>query len=270
MRIARRRACGESIGSGSKRRILKRRDGITRPFDGLRPVTVLTRHAAGLRHIIRAVTRPEYLDRVTRSRDAAFAVDPAGRIVAWNRRCEELVGWTARNAIGRHCWDLIDGHDASGNLYCYRSCPIAFHARQDPGSTARDFPLCVKCADRSRKPLLVSTHVVREKRAVVAIVHFLRETAARMCCEDREVVTVGAPAADGHSRKSSGIEPAVLTPRETEILRYLAEGLTTAQIAEMLFISPVTVRNHIQRILQKFGVHTKLAAVAFAYQHDLV
>lgn len=233
-------------------------------------MTVLTRHTAGLRHIIRAVTRPEYLDRVTRSRDAAFAVDPAGRIVAWNRRCEELVGWTARSAIGRHCWDLIGGHDASGNPYCYRSCPIAFQARQDPGSTARDFPLCVKCADRSRKPVLVSTRVVRVKRRVVAIVHFLHEMSARMHCEDLEVVAPGAPAAAEPVREGSGVAPAVLTPRETEILRFLAEGLTTVQIAETLFISPVTVRNHIQRILQKFGVHTKLAAVAFAYQHDIV
>ena len=65
-------------------------------------------------------------------------------------------------------------------------------------------------------------------------------------------------------------QPIDLTSREKEILRCLAEGLPTAAIGKKLFISPVTVRNHIQNILHKLDVHTKLAAVVFAYQHDLI
>ena len=61
-----------------------------------------------------------------------------------------------------------------------------------------------------------------------------------------------------------------LTDREQEILRRLARGLSTDAIAKELFISTVTVRNHVARILGKLEVHTKLAAVAFAYQHGLV
>src|SRR5262249_56446311 len=61
-----------------------------------------------------------------------------------------------------------------------------------------------------------------------------------------------------------------LTDREQEILRRLARGMSTDAIAKELFISTVTVRNHVARILGKLEVHTKLAAVAFAYQHGLV
>ena len=61
-----------------------------------------------------------------------------------------------------------------------------------------------------------------------------------------------------------------LTAREKEILRCLAQGMPTPAIGKALFISPVTVRNHVQSILQKLDVHTKLAAVVFAYQHDLI
>ena len=50
----------------------------------------------------------------------------------------------------------------------------------------------------------------------------------------------------------------------------MARGLPTTVIAEQLFISPVTVRNHIARILSKLDVHTKLAAVAFAYRNRLI
>jgi two-component system nitrate/nitrite response regulator NarL len=65
-------------------------------------------------------------------------------------------------------------------------------------------------------------------------------------------------------------QPIELSKREKEILRCLSEGLSTAAIAKQLFIAPVTVRNHVQSILQKLDVHTKLAAVVFAYRHDLI
>jgi DNA-binding NarL/FixJ family response regulator len=61
-----------------------------------------------------------------------------------------------------------------------------------------------------------------------------------------------------------------LTAREAEILRCLAQGLPTVAIGKKLFISAVTVRNHVQRILQKLNVHSKLAAVAFAYERELI
>jgi DNA-binding NarL/FixJ family response regulator len=70
--------------------------------------------------------------------------------------------------------------------------------------------------------------------------------------------------------KAAPLSAVALTPREKEILRCLAEGLSTAAVGKRLFISPVTVRNHVQSILQKLDVHTKLAAVVFAYQHDLI
>ncbi|MDK1104428.1 MAG: response regulator transcription factor, partial [Actinomycetota bacterium] len=56
----------------------------------------------------------------------------------------------------------------------------------------------------------------------------------------------------------------VLTPREREVLQLLTEGLDGARIAKRLFLSQATVRNHIQHILAKLGVHSRVEAVAFA------
>jgi DNA-binding NarL/FixJ family response regulator len=67
----------------------------------------------------------------------------------------------------------------------------------------------------------------------------------------------GAPAAEA------------LTSREREVLKLLARGLTQAEIAQELFISPKTVAGHIQRILTKLGVHSRAQAVALAYEHGL-
>ena len=64
------------------------------------------------------------------------------------------------------------------------------------------------------------------------------------------------------------IEP--LTPRELEVLRALTEGLSTREICESLFIAPNTLRTHVQNIMGKLRVHSKLEAVAFGLRYRLV
>ena len=60
-----------------------------------------------------------------------------------------------------------------------------------------------------------------------------------------------------------------LSRRELDVLRLMTEGLNTAGIAERLRLSGATVRNHAQSIFAKLGVHSRLAAVAFAARHRL-
>jgi DNA-binding NarL/FixJ family response regulator len=70
---------------------------------------------------------------------------------------------------------------------------------------------------------------------------------------------VAAPVAPG---RAAGLE--TLTRREAEILRALATGLPRREIAERLYVSPHTVRTHIQRVLAKLEVHSALGATALA------
>ena len=61
-----------------------------------------------------------------------------------------------------------------------------------------------------------------------------------------------------------------LSPRELEVLKLVAEGLTNAQVAERLFISPRTVNAHLNSIYHKLGVGSRGAATRFAVEHHLV
>jgi len=61
-----------------------------------------------------------------------------------------------------------------------------------------------------------------------------------------------------------------LSAREREILGYLAAGYSNRRIAEHCFLSLNTVRTHVQNVLVKLGVHSKLEAVAFALEHRVV
>jgi DNA-binding NarL/FixJ family response regulator len=60
-----------------------------------------------------------------------------------------------------------------------------------------------------------------------------------------------------------------LTARERDILRTLAAGASTTEVAEAFGISPFTVQSHVKNILAKLGVHSKVEAVRLAWRHGL-
>jgi DNA-binding NarL/FixJ family response regulator len=66
---------------------------------------------------------------------------------------------------------------------------------------------------------------------------------------------------------SSRLSHAALTPRETEVLSWLAKGKTNRDIADILGMSPRTVNKHLEHIFEKLGVETRAAAAALASGH---
>jgi DNA-binding NarL/FixJ family response regulator len=60
------------------------------------------------------------------------------------------------------------------------------------------------------------------------------------------------------------ISPPVLSPRETEVLTLMSEGLRNREIAQSLFISEVTVKAHVRSIFGKLGVRTRTEAAIAA------
>ena len=61
-----------------------------------------------------------------------------------------------------------------------------------------------------------------------------------------------------------------LTEREVQILQMLADGCTPAEVAERLFISPKTVRNHLTKVYDKLDVNSRSAAIVVGLQHHLI
>jgi DNA-binding NarL/FixJ family response regulator len=64
-------------------------------------------------------------------------------------------------------------------------------------------------------------------------------------------------------------EVSELTSREMEMLRYLARGLSNAEIAKEAFVSETTVKTHVARILMKLRLRDRVQAVVFAYEHGI-
>ncbi len=213
----------------------------------------------------------EALDRIARSGEAVFAIDPSDRIILWNKRCEELLGQPARAVLGKRCYDVMGGRDENGNVYCYRNCPVAFQARELPKDPVHRFQLTVQSGKGARKAVEVSLFAIPSYHpALSTLVHVLREGKRKPTALERVLAQEAEVREPLWPMETKAGQPIDLTSREKEILRCLAEGMPTSAIGKKLFISPVTVRNHIQNILHKLDVHTKLAAVVFAYQHDLI
>ena len=111
------------------------------------------------------------------------------------------------------------------------------------------------------------------------VVELLQAGAAGYITKDKPlplVVEAVEAVARGESRWFVSMEHEVdppcgeLTPREIEVLRYMAEGHGNDAIAESLDLSPNTVRNHVSSIYAKLDVHSSREALAWAWQRGLV
>jgi DNA-binding NarL/FixJ family response regulator len=63
---------------------------------------------------------------------------------------------------------------------------------------------------------------------------------------------------------------AALSPREREVLRLVARGMTNGEIAQELIVSPATVKTHVARLLEKLEVRDRVQATALAFEADAV
>jgi DNA-binding NarL/FixJ family response regulator len=84
------------------------------------------------------------------------------------------------------------------------------------------------------------------------------------------IVTIARRVAEARDRRAGQTPVETLTPRELEVLRALTEGLSTSEICDRLAIAPNTLRTHVQNIMGKLRVHSKLEAVASGLRHRMV
>jgi DNA-binding NarL/FixJ family response regulator len=86
----------------------------------------------------------------------------------------------------------------------------------------------------------------------------------------REEIDAVLTAAGQASRPPNVARPAGLTEREVDVLRLIARGRATKEVAAMLGISAKTVGHHIEHIYAKAGVSTRAGATLFAMEHGLL
>ena len=66
---------------------------------------------------------------LARAGDGAFAIGPDGRVAVWNRAAERILGWSAKEVLGRPCCEVLAGGDGHGNSLCYNGCDVMGQVR---------------------------------------------------------------------------------------------------------------------------------------------
>jgi PAS domain S-box-containing protein len=198
--------------------------------------------------------------------DGVCAVSSDGKIALWNRSAEKILGHSAREVVGRPCCEVFVGRDASGNRLCYKGCHVLTLVRR--GEAVQHFDMATRT--KAGKPvwLNISILVVPGARPDTSTtVHLFRDVTVSKEIEhlvrERLAQTLPPPSPESEP-------PPELTRRELEILRLVATGANTRAMAERLHVSPATVRNHVQHVLAKLGVHSRLEAAAYATRHRLL
>jgi len=204
----------------------------------------------------------EALDRaLARAGDGAFVVGPNRRVSMWNRAAERILGWTAREVVGRVYCEVLGSCTDHGKGPCHEGCDVAGLWSGEP---VEHFEM--KARTKAGRPVWLDVSLLEAPKtngAPPMVVHLFRDiTTVRELLERAraQLVSVRPPCREGFGG---------LTKRELEILRLMASGSNTKMLAERLHVSPATVRNHVQNIFGKLNVHSRLEAVALANRHGL-
>ena len=209
------------------------------------------------------------------SADGAYVVDNDQRVVAWNAAAQEMLGYTAQEIVGRRCFNMLSGRDDGGCLICRRDCAAITASRR--GEASVSFDAQVRRQDGQTQWVNISIiPITQDDERPLAVLHLFRDISAQKETESfaAEVIARARqlklqPVTATH-RAESVTQPEALTLREYQVLALLAQGASTTGIAAQTVISESTVRNHIQHILHKLGVHSRLEAVAFARENHLL
>lgn len=227
----------------------------------------------------------DLLDLLSAGSPAAFASDQNHRIIFWNKGAERVMERTAGHALGRLCHEVFAGRDLFGNRFCSESCPVSqtitrhegmnrFEMRTGDHLRAQVLGVTVVEIPDPRRGFHTAVHIldqIEEKSWLARELACLREADGALAREASHSSEGAVPirlhlslpaVAPKEARELNEAVVEALSDREQDVLRAIASGQANKDIARALHISVATTRNHVQHILKKLDVHTKLEAMA--------
>jgi two-component system response regulator DesR len=214
-------------------------------------------------------------EALAQTADGACGVDQAQRIVFWNAAAERILGYQAEEVSGRRCYEVFCGKPRPGCLACAPDCPVILVATRD--QMLPSYNLLSQTKQGTALLLNVSVIVLPASARPLVLINLFRDVTRQLQYESyvekilRAAVRLPAPQAlPRRAPGGEGVPSAPLTGREKEVLYLLLQGKAPDNIATMLGLSYATVRNYLQSILHKFGVHSQREVVKLAHERHLV
>jgi DNA-binding CsgD family transcriptional regulator len=194
---------------------------------------------------------------------ASFIVALDGTIVTWNTAAAHAFGIPAWQAIGRPCPGVVGGCSPDGTPFCRVGCAVQRDAAAGRSSPPMDLVLGRGRPREGRRLRMHLLGLKDEHGTPLGVLHLVEDVHQHRL---RERIGLQLEALSSGRAFGGSAVHSLLTQREREVFRLLAEGRTAREVAGHLGISHTTARTHTQRILSKLGVRNRVAALARALE----
>ena len=190
---------------------------------------------------------------------ATWVSAPDGKVVYMNERAERLLDVRSDLALGKPCHEIVSGRDPEGRSWCDAHCPV--NQKVEDGEEVEPYTMRVgEEGDEEHWLQMLVIPFENEKADEKYLAHCAFNVDKTHMIESYlDRVAARTPL---NAEREFDLEKSRLSKREREVLELLAEDENLYGIAEKLNVSYYTVRNHVQHILGKMGVHSTLEAVA--------
>jgi len=203
--------------------------------------------------------------------DAVFVVTGQGEIRSWNRSAEKLFGYSAAEAKGKTCFELLHGVGALGTAVCHENCSVLDCIGKE--SEIPNFDLNVSTRFGERLWVNISTIIFHNQRTRERLLVHLAHDITEQKKQDevfRQVLILSKELSSLGERIGRTAPVSPLSAQEIEILKMFAASNSPSKIAKKLGISSQTLRNHLHHINQKLRTHNRLEAVMHAMKRKLI
>jgi DNA-binding CsgD family transcriptional regulator len=197
-----------------------------------------------------------------------------GTILVCNDAAIDLLGHTPRETVGRDFAQVFRPRDIYGNPLRYDGA--FFLGLLSRGRPLRNFECNLRKVGGDYQRCTVSMVTVLGTTPIGhQFVYILWPVLRRRLADDVIERVLTRPELEngrlGESlRRDAAAHHSPLTPRQLEVLRLVAEGRSTHQIAETLCISVETVRHHVRNVLERLDAHSRAEAVSSALRRHLI
>lgn len=201
-----------------------------------------------------------------------YAVDLGQRITSWDERASAQLR-AGDDVLGRRCYEVLASIDPRNAALCRPNCPVISLART--GRPAQDFEVWAQSPDGDsccvRVSILLQDAEDRDRARVIHMVRRVEDPAPASGGLRGRPHRLLRPTAKHAGDPSIFPEPPCsITPRQGAALRLLADGYSPEEIAAVMEVRPITVRNHIQAAMDRLGARTRLEAVIMASRAGLL
>lgn len=214
--------------------------------------------------------RPSLKELFAGAGDGVAVIDADYRVIYWNRSAQEILGYAPEEAVGRPCFDVFKGMADRGGIVCGPECSLLSCALR--GEKIHSFNLLTQRQDGRQLWLNLSTMFMEDFEGQPnVVVHMFRDIDRLQRAQELlgEFLLRASELAAPLPQRARGQGQEKLTKRERQVLTLLAQGLTAKEIARQLTVSEATARNHIQNVLSKLGLHSRLEAALYAIERGL-